>query len=249
MLSGTAIARWLDVELPKSQNLRMDLLGEAADGTLHHFEIQSRNEHKIEVRMGEYCMGTIRLTDKFPKQYLIYVGEAPLNMPTELRGPDVVVQYRTIDIRELDGDALIASPDLGDNVIAILARLRHHRDAVRSIVARIADRPLHERGPAMSQLLVLAGLRKLEDTVRQEVGNMSGYINLMENTVIGPMILERDRVARLEGELKIVRVMIQKRFGPVPEWANTKLGSLSAEQVEALSERLLDAPSLEQLLP
>ena len=35
LLSGTSIVQWLDVELPKTQNLRMDLLGEDANGKLH----------------------------------------------------------------------------------------------------------------------------------------------------------------------------------------------------------------------
>lgn len=43
-LTGTAIARWLDVELPKVQNLRLDLLGEAVDGDLVHLELQSTND-------------------------------------------------------------------------------------------------------------------------------------------------------------------------------------------------------------
>ena len=47
MLSGVTIARWLDIELPKAQNLRMDLLGEDADGNLHHFELQSYNDAGI----------------------------------------------------------------------------------------------------------------------------------------------------------------------------------------------------------
>src|ERR1035438_1629594 len=41
-LTGTAIAKWLDVELPKVQNLRLDLLGETVDGDLIHLELQSR---------------------------------------------------------------------------------------------------------------------------------------------------------------------------------------------------------------
>src|ERR1022692_3008987 len=41
-LTGTAIAKWLDVELPKVQNLRLDLLGQTVDGGLIHLELQSR---------------------------------------------------------------------------------------------------------------------------------------------------------------------------------------------------------------
>jgi hypothetical protein len=40
-LTGTAVAKWLDVELPKVQNLRLDLLGETVDGGLIHLELQA----------------------------------------------------------------------------------------------------------------------------------------------------------------------------------------------------------------
>jgi hypothetical protein len=32
-------------------------------------------------------------------------------MPSELRGPDVFIRYRLMDIRELDGQDLVASED------------------------------------------------------------------------------------------------------------------------------------------
>ena len=49
---------------------------------------------------------------------MLYVGEAQLTMQKELRGADVLFQYRLIDIRELNGDRLLESEDVGDNVIA-----------------------------------------------------------------------------------------------------------------------------------
>ena len=74
LLSGTSIAQWLDIELPKTQNLRMDLLGEDPNGDLHQFELQSQNDQGIDLRMGEYKLGTKRLTGKFPRQLVLYVG-------------------------------------------------------------------------------------------------------------------------------------------------------------------------------
>ena len=68
---------------------------------------------------------------RFPRQVLLYVGEAPLRMAKELRGDDVWFRYRAIDIRELDGERLLESEEVGDNVIAILARLRDDSGADR----------------------------------------------------------------------------------------------------------------------
>ena len=66
-LTGTAVAKWLDVELPKVQNLRLDLLGETVDGGLVHVELQSSNDPAMPLRMAEYCLGVFRLFGRFPR--------------------------------------------------------------------------------------------------------------------------------------------------------------------------------------
>jgi hypothetical protein len=88
------------VELPKVQNLRLDLLGETVDGDLVHLELQSGNDAAMPLRMIEYGLGVHRLLGRFPRQILLYVREAPLQMESELRGPDLSFRYRLIDIRE-----------------------------------------------------------------------------------------------------------------------------------------------------
>ncbi|MBY0506878.1 MAG: hypothetical protein K2X03_23360 [Bryobacteraceae bacterium] len=108
LLAGTSITRWVEIELPKAQTLRMDLLGEDPEGELHHFELQSTNDPEIDLRMAEYSLGTYRL--KFPNQVLFYVGSAPMTMPSELRGKDFLTRYRIVDVRDLDGERCWAAP-------------------------------------------------------------------------------------------------------------------------------------------
>jgi hypothetical protein len=159
-LTGTTVETWMDTELPKVQNTRVDLLGETAGGKdLVHLELQSGNDATMPVRMAEYCLSVFRLFGKFPRQVLLYVGEAPMRMENELRGLDISFRYRAVDIRELDGERLLESSDVGDNVIAILARLRDHRDAVSRIVERIGALTAPDRETALRVLLILAGLR------------------------------------------------------------------------------------------
>src|SRR5271156_3373141 len=255
-LAGGPVVKWLDMELPKVQNLRMDLLGETAAGGLVHVELQSRNEAAMPLRMAEYCLGVFRLFGKFPRQVLVYVGEAPLRMESELRGPDVWFQYRLIDMRELDGGRLIESEEVGDNVIAILAGLRDHKEAVHKIVGKIASLAGAEREAALSRLLILAGLRRLEETVAREIQKMPVYIDILENKVLGPPYkkgLEEGRQEGLlegerKGELAIIRRLIEKRFGAIPSWAEQRLADRSTVELEDLSVRALDAQSIEDLL-
>src|SRR5450755_3672605 len=137
-LTGTAISKWLDVELPKVQNLRLDLLGRTIDGGLVHFELQSSNDAAMPVRMLEYYLGVHRLFKQFPRQILLHVGEAPMRMENKLVGPDLSFEYRLIDIRSLNGERLLESGQVGDNVIAILTRLRDDKEAVHQIMERLA---------------------------------------------------------------------------------------------------------------
>jgi predicted transposase YdaD len=251
-VTGGAIEKWLNIELPKVQNPRVDLLGETADGKLVHVELQSTNDPTMPLRMAEYCLGIFRLFERFPRQIVLYVGAAPLSMESELRGDDVSFKYRAIDIRELDGEQLLESEETGDNVIAILAKLRDHEGAVRRIVGKIAKLPAAERELAIRQLMLLADLRRLSKTVEKETRTMPIYIDLLEHEVIGPAYkrgLEEGKLeGKLEGELKIIRQLIERRFGPIPVWAEASLAARSAAGLEELSGRILDVASLEDLL-
>jgi hypothetical protein len=174
-------------------------------------------------------------------------------MECELRGLDVWFRYRAIDIRELDGERLLESAEVGDNVIAILARLRGHKDAIWRIVRKIAGLETPDRERALRQLLILSGLRNLAHTaVEQELRTMPIYIDIRENEVLGPMYERAVQQGKLEGEregeLKVLRRLIEKRFGALPAWAEERLTGRTTGELEELSLRVLDAESLEELL-
>lgn len=104
-LTGMAVESWVDAELPKIQNRRADLLGETADGGMVHLELQSSNDTAMPLRMAEYCLGIFRLFGRLPRQVVLHVGEEPLRMESELRGPAVWFRFETRDIRDLDSSA------------------------------------------------------------------------------------------------------------------------------------------------
>jgi Domain of unknown function (DUF4351) len=242
-LAGEAVEKWLPVELPEVRNLRVDLLGETASGGLVHIEFQSGNDNTMGLRMAEYYLQVYRLFGRFPRQTLLYVGDAPLRMSAKLVGPGFSFEYKLMDVRDIDGDRLMESDDLGDNVIAILARLKDRRDAVRRILERIARLPAGKRAAALSRLVLLSGLRKLGDVVKEEVNRMPILNDIMDHDLLGPKLREGIR----QGELTILRRLIYKRFGEIPGWAEQRLTSRSPAELEALSDRVLDASSLEEL--
>jgi hypothetical protein len=243
-LTGAVVESWVDADLPKVQNRRADLLGKTADGSLVHLELQSTNDSRMPLRMAEYCLGIFRLFGTFPHQVLLYVGEEPLRMDCELRGPGCWFRFESRDMRDLDGDRLLESPEVGDNVIAVLGRLRSENDAVRRIVERIAASTAAEREAALAQLLILSGLRRLEPTVEREVRKMPILKDIMDHQVLG----REFKRGLLEGELTVLRRQIEKRFGAVPSWAEENLAARTKAEVEELSVRLFDVQSLEELL-
>jgi len=137
-ITGASSLKWLNVEAPKVSNRRVDLLGELPDRNLVHIELQSRNEKDFPLRMAEYLFGIGRQYGKLPRQVALYVGELPLRMTDRVEGPDVSVRFHLVDIRDLDGERLLTSANIGDNVLAVLTRLGERPQAVRRILTRIA---------------------------------------------------------------------------------------------------------------
>jgi hypothetical protein len=150
-LTGSPSLRWLNVETPLVRNLRVDLLGESADGELVHIELQSRNDADFPLRMGEYSFGVALRYGRLPRQVALYVGSEPLRMKNEIAGPGWMFRFDLVDIRELDGEQLLASENIGDNGIAILTRLGGEPDTVRRILKRIAGGSGEEREQALAE--------------------------------------------------------------------------------------------------
>jgi hypothetical protein len=242
-LAGAAIAEWLDTELPLVRNARADLVGRDANGRLFHIELQSTNDPDMPIRMACYCLDIRRLHGALPRQILVYVGRDAPNMETELHGPDFLCRYTLVDFRSLDGDRLLASPNIADNLLAILARLRDHKEAIRTIVERIAGLEGSARQEALSQLLILAGLRNLEGEVEKETRHMPVIIDILENKVLG----REYKRGLAEGKAELVRRMIEARFGPLPEWAGGQLAASDPARIDALALRLLQAATLDDL--
>ena len=77
---------------------------------------------------------------------------------------------------------------------------------------------------------------------------MPVYIDILENKVLGREFKKGLQEGRQEGELAILRRLIEKRFGSLPPWAEQRLTSASTEQLEEWATRVLDAASLQELL-
>ncbi|HUQ90622.1 MAG TPA: DUF4351 domain-containing protein, partial [Bryobacteraceae bacterium] len=113
-----------------------------------------------------------------------------------------------------------------------------------------------------------SGLRKLERTIQEEVTRMPLSIDLMENEVLREMFLQWEQRGReqgmSEGEAKgkadgkaegrreeavrLLTKMLDRRFGPLPLWASTKVERAELRDIEAWLLKLMESSSLEDTL-
>ena len=255
-ITGFPIQRWHNVELPEVRTLRVDMVGETAEGDLVQIELQSTNDPDMPLRMAEYALAIFRSFGRFPRQIVLYVGRAPLSLRESLEGESLTFRFRAIDIRDLDGTPLLASNIPEENVIAILMRLSDQRAVVRAILRRIAGYEPGQRELALREFIILAGLRQLRAIIEEETKAMPILEDIMDHDILGPPIrraLEQGQAegrvkGRAEGEQTVVIRQIEKRFGPVPRWAQLRLQAMSLPEIEETALRLLDAASVEELL-
>jgi hypothetical protein len=161
-------------------------------------------------------------------------------MGSDLNGPKLSYSYRMVDIRDLDGERLLASPEVGDNIVAILTRLPDRRATVRRIMERIAVLGPWEREAMLRRLWILAGLRHLVQVVEEEAIKMPITEDIMNHDSIGP--------AAKKGALEVLRPQIEERFGPIPAWVEERLSGMHPRAVIALGPRVYHAETLEELL-
>jgi hypothetical protein len=238
---GTTITRWRNVEFPEVRSVRADLLGDTEEGELVHIELQAQSERQMAARMLEYCADSVRVLGRVPYQVVLYVGDEAPRMETKIQGPMLNYEFRLVDVRDLDGERLLASPVVDDNIVGLLTRLKDVRGAVRQLLSRIGALEPGEREEALARLLVVAGLRKALGTVIEEEAKKMPILNdILDHEVIGR---EYKR-----GELTVLRRLIAKRFGSLPPWVEERLSKLSAKELEDLSVRVLDVTTIEELL-
>jgi predicted transposase YdaD len=262
LITGAKRGRWLNVELPKVLQARVDLLFEiAATRELILLELQSHNDPNLPMRMAEYALLIWRKYGRFPKMYVLYVGTQRLRMPSELDTPGLICRYTMIDIRHWNAETLLESNHPADAVLSILGRYTDRLETVRRILECIAKMKGSSRKIAFSKLMILAGIRQLADVVEQEAKHMPILNDIMDHSVIGPAIRQGRRQGRaegiaegkLEGKIEeaagLAQRMLAARFGALSPTTKKRLAKLTLPELEDLAIRLLTAKSIAELFP
>ncbi len=262
LITGGKRGVWLNVELPKVMQARVDLLFElATTGELILLELQSHNDSHLPVRMAEYALLIWRIYKRFPKMYVLYVGSQRLRMPSELDTPYLTCRYIMIDIRHWDAETFLQSNHPADAVLAILGRSADRLENIRRILERIAKMRGSARKIAFSKLMILAGFRQLAGVVEREAKQMPILNDIMDHEVIGPAIRQGRREGKAEGKAEgklegkieeaaaLAERQLTARFGPLSPKTKRSLAKLTLPELEDLAIRLLTAKDISELFP
>ena len=199
-LIGAERGHWLNVELPRVTQHRVDLLFEVTRTLeLVLVELQSFNDPLLPVRMAEYALLVAQIYERFPTLYVLYVGSERLSMASELVTPCLSCRFKIIDIRDWDAETLLQGKHPADAVLAILGSHSDRPETILRILQRIGKMKVEDRNAAFSKLLILAGMRNLAGEVQQEAKRMPIHYDIRDHEVFGPVIRQDRAQALAEG--------------------------------------------------
>jgi hypothetical protein len=212
----------------------------------------SENQPLFELRMAGYYVEIYRAWARHPRQALVYVGRAKLRMSGHFKSPTLSFRFRVVDLRELNGRRFLDSGEPADQILALLMRLKNRREAIRRILATIAELDPRAREEALGQMMVICGLRGIETEVEEEIRKMPVLNSLLDHKVLGREFkkgLEQGRQegearGEAKGEAKLLRRQLEHRFKRLPTWVADRLASATPAQIEEWQERLLEEKSL-----
>ena len=255
------VKRWLNVEVPKIQHLRVDLLGETTSGGLLHIELQSTNGRGMASRMLEYAVAIHRAEGQYPTQVVIYAGNEPLRMKNVLRGPGFEYRFEMVDLRGVDGTPLLAMKDLAANMMALLTAVENKEAVIRRVVELIGELPENHAATGVMYLLLTCRMRALVGVAKREIERHmpSMEIDIRTDRFLGPYyrrgfaagkaegLAEGKAEGKDEGTREIVRRQLTRKFGALPKWVNERLATCPVKRLDAVAERLVVCTSLDQL--
>lgn len=156
LVGGKPVREIVNSELPKTLERRADMVMLVDPDELHHLEFQSTNFRALGYRQGVDCF---LLAERYKKrriiQTVIYFGEAPMRMASALDVGAARVQYRLIDIREIDAMEIAAGGTPADLVLATLGG--GGKERLKELLARIFALQPEARNRALAQLGLLTG--------------------------------------------------------------------------------------------
>ena len=167
----------LSNEQPRIEAKRADLVARVknANGISYilHIEVQNDNRADVPLRMLRYYTDlALEHMDEEIKQYLLYIGKAPLSMPDHIQTSSWRYNYDVLDIRRISSKNFLNSHNPDALVLAILCDLEglDTNSLVVHIIKelrRLHGAKLDNLRDSLIMLDILAGNRDLQNVVKR----------------------------------------------------------------------------------
>ena len=170
-------AELLSSEQPRVEGKRADLVARVknagGESYILHIEIQNNNRADLPLRMLRYYSDiALEHRGESIKQYLLYIGQAPLSMPDHVQETDWCYRYKLLDMRSQNSEDFLNSNNPDALVLAILCDLQSREP--EAVVSHIISELQRLHGPQLNSLRdslmmldILAGNRGLQNLVKE----------------------------------------------------------------------------------
>lgn len=268
-LFGGPVIHWHNVELPRIENKRSDLVGETASGELTYLEVDTGNDPEELPRRT--CRNFILMEDRFPGRIVVpvvlYIGRGPMKFQPPYQSNRLWFDYVVLDMRREDGAELLASDDIEDNMLALLTDTVDKKGVITRVMEKLAEIEGRRREDMALLFIILGGLRDLEKEIIERVEAMITMTDLLQNQVLGPAL--RDRFAAgeekgreqglregiqeglreglQEGRRDLLLKLLRARFGPITDSIRDRIASANEAQLSDWGVRFLSIDRIEDL--
>ena len=226
----------LDSKLQATEEREADFLVEVTQASgepfLLHLEFQSTNDTTMSFRMLRYWLFIMQQYGQVlpeVRQYVIYVGKAPMNMANTISYDYLHYTYPLMDIRSVSAEPFLNSDKPIEIILAVLCAYQDKDMLVEKILQRLKDTVVEELrlSKYIRQLEIFSQLRNLQNTVHQKKEAMSIMFDIEKD----PVYQEGEKHGEENKALAVAKVM--KQAGePVDKIA--AYTQLSATEIEQL---------------
>ncbi|MGH9801428.1 MAG: DUF4351 domain-containing protein [Blastocatellia bacterium] len=209
----------------------------------------------MEWRELEYYHLIFQLLRQPPIQIVLYFGSEPMTMKQSITFESLQFRYRLIDMRWLNTDYFFESGSPADSVLAVLLDEGNQPKSVKRIVQELGKLPESEQMDWFEKLMILSGIRGVEQLVQEEAHKMGISLDIRDNLFYKEAFAAGTEDGRQlgiqqgiqQGESTILSKLIERRFGSLPQWAREQIEQADLTALEAIGLRLLDAARLEDV--
>ncbi|PSB15048.1 hypothetical protein C7B61_08035 [filamentous cyanobacterium CCP1] len=214
-----------------------------------HLEFQTRPDASIPFRLADYRLRVYRrYPNKQMRQVVLYLKptESELVHQTVFEISGMRHAFEVIRLWEVPAAELLQFPGLLP--LAVLSRAEDKVQTLQQIAQQIDTLPEQEtKSNVAAATSVLAGLVLEKAVIRQILRE-----EIVKDSVIYQDILEQGLQQGLQqgaqaGEATLVLRLVKRRLGDPGQEVETRIRSLSVDQLEALGEALLDFTQPEEL--